>query len=309
VVLLAPTALRVWRDDKCGPICAILLISGWTFAAVDGTALIALAVTLWSARSHIHSRTGQWLRWAGFALIGVVLTWVLANCWSLTTSPIVESGGESVLIDRLRSILGMRVAAVLAFGLFWYWVRSSRSAWLPTLAAVLLAFWTTSMLPGSFKQIGTVGSRAEIEEFADWRSAIPPASNVALVPTKKSASFAWFTLQRPSYLSVDQSSGVVFSRATALEIRRRSEILLPIMQPDWKILSEITQEAHGKKLENLTRPLTPTNLVAICSDLQLGFVIAQEDVGFAPLRHTHVGPWKDWKLYSCRQVRSSVPTA
>jgi hypothetical protein len=81
------------------------------------------------------------------------------------------------------------------------------------------------------------------------------------------------------------------------------------MEPDWKILSQITQEAHGKRLENLTRPLTPTRLVAICTDSQLGFVIAKEKLGFESIRHSHVGPWKDWNLYDCRRVRSAAPTS
>jgi hypothetical protein len=249
------------------------------------------------------------LRWAGFAIIGVVLAWSLANCWSLITSPRAESSAESLLVDRIRSILGLRVVAVTLCVLFWYWIRSRRTTWPATLAAVLLAVSTVVMLPGSLRQTGTVGTVGEIEEFADWRNAIPPSSNVVVVPTTKSASFVWFTLGRPSFLSVDQSSGVVFSRATALEVRRRSEVLLPIMEPDWKILSQITLEAHGKKLENLIRPLTPARLVAICSDAQLGFVIAKEKVGFEPIRHAHVGPWKDWNLYDCRQVRSTAPTA
>jgi hypothetical protein len=309
VLLLAPTALRLWRDEKCGPICATLMISGWTFAAVDGTVVIALALVLWSLRSRIDSRTGRHLRWASFMLIAVFVMWILANSWSLVTSPPVESGREFLLIDRIRSISGLQISVVLFFGLFWYWIRSNRTIWVPALVAVFLTVASLLILPGSFKQFGTVGSRAEIEEFSGWRNAIPPTSNVLLVPTKKSASLVWFTLERPSYLSVDQSSGVVFSQATALEIRRRSEVLLPIMEPDWKILSQISLEARGKKLENLTRPLTSKSLVAICGDSQLGFVIAKESLGFDPLRHTHVGAWKDWNLYDCRRVRSAAPTA
>jgi hypothetical protein len=309
VLLIAPTALRAWHDDKCGPMCATLLVAGWIFPAIDSSAAIALALILWSARSRITIQTGRWLRWAAFVVIGIAVAWTLANCWSLITSPRSESSAEPLLIDRIRSILGLRVAAVTLCVVFWHWIRSRQSTWLPTLAATSLAVSTMVMLPGSLRQIGTVGSPAEIEEFADWRNAIPPRSNVVVVPTTKSASFIWFTLERPSFLSVDQSSGVVFSRATALEVRRRSEVLLPIMEPDWKILSQIIQEAHGKKLENLTRPLTPTRLAAICSDSELGFVIAKEKLGFEAVRHTHIGLWKDWNLYDCRQVRSAAPTA
>src|SRR5450631_1179354 len=42
-LLLPATVLQVWRDEKCGPLCAILLVSGWTFSAVDGTACVSLA--------------------------------------------------------------------------------------------------------------------------------------------------------------------------------------------------------------------------------------------------------------------------
>jgi hypothetical protein len=309
VLLIAPTALRAWNDEKCGPMCATLLVAGWTFPAIDSTATIALALVLWSLRSRITVQTGRWLRWAGFAVIGVVLAWALANCWSLITSPRAESSPEPLLLDRVRSILGLQVLAVTLCVLFWYWIRSRRSVWLPTFAAVSLAALTIAMVPGSLRQTGTVGSPAEIEEFADWRNAIPPNSNVVVVSPTKAAAFIWFTLGRPSFLSVDQSSGVVFSRATALEVRRRSEVLLPIMDPDWKILSYTIQKAQGKKPENPTRPLNPTRLVAICRDSELGFVIAKEKVGFEPLRHSHVGQWKDWNLYDCRQVRSAAPTA
>ncbi len=113
--------------------------------------------------------------------------------------------------------------------------------------------------------------------------------------------FVWFTLVRPNYLAVDQSSGVVFSRATAIEVRRRSEVLAPLMDPNWKILTGLRAKP-GFKSE--TRPLTPKNLIQVCADPQLGFVISHDKVGFDPLRHEHAGAWKDWNLYDCRKVRS-----
>ena len=43
-VLVPFTALHVWRDEKCGPLCAILLVSGWTLPGGDGTVCVALAL-------------------------------------------------------------------------------------------------------------------------------------------------------------------------------------------------------------------------------------------------------------------------
>jgi hypothetical protein len=100
---------------------------------------------------------------------------------------------------------------------------------------------------------------------------------------------------------------VVFSRTTSLEVRRRSEVLLPLMDPDWKILTGLAKSDRGRKKEATTRPLTPKNLIAVCADPQLGFVISPENVGFDPLRHEHAGTWKDWNLYDCRKVRSALP--
>jgi hypothetical protein len=101
---------------------------------------------------------------------------------------------------------------------------------------------------------------------------------------------------------------VIFSRATALEVRRRSEVLLPVEDPDWKILSGMHRSA-GVKGQSAKRPLTPKALISICRDPQLGFVISRDDVGFDPLRHTHSGAWKDWNLYDCKHVLSMAPTA
>jgi hypothetical protein len=96
---------------------------------------------------------------------------------------------------------------------------------------------------------------------------------------------------------------VVFSRATALEIRRRSLVLLPLTDPTWKILSGIRRHAAKLKDTAPTRPLTADSLVQVCSDPRLGFVISPETVGFDALRHTGEGAWKDWNLYDCRRAR------
>ena len=125
---------------------------------------------------------------------------------------------------------------------------------------------------------------------------------------RNSAGFAWFTLERPSYLTVDQSSGVVFSRATALEVRRRSQVLLPLMDPDWRLLSNMTQvHSEGGKSSTSVRPLTRERLTSVCRDQQLNFVVAEENIGFEPKRHARPGG-RDWYLYDCRVV-NDAPSA
>jgi hypothetical protein len=105
---------------------------------------------------------------------------------------------------------------------------------------------------------------------------------------------------------VDQSSGVIFSRATAVEIRRRSQVLSPMEEPDWRLLSR--RATHGGKFDAAALPLTRDRLVRICADPQLKFVVAKEDVGFEPIRHRHPGIWDGWYLYDCKRVNSSGHT-
>jgi hypothetical protein len=203
----------------------------------------------------------------------------------------------------------LRLPAVLFSVLLWWFIRTSRTIRLPMIICAILVALSIFILPAAFKQPRILASSLDISEFADWANAIPPMSTVLVAPARDVGAFVWFTLERPNYLAVDQSAGVVFSRATALEVRRRSQILLPLMDPNWKILTQLRRSSGGKQKEVApVRALTAKSLIAVCADPQLGFVVSPQDVGFGPLRHRRAGAFKDWNLYDCRQVRSALLT-
>jgi hypothetical protein len=311
ILLLAPAVIRMWRDDKCGKLCAVLMVAAWTFPPLPAMPAIAGVVFLWCSRSRIDTRAARLLAYAAYALIAIILAWVLGNIWLLFTSPRAESSAESLLVDRVRSVFNLRITAVVLFWAGCRWLETVRSSWVPWVVSAALAGFLPLVLPTSLNRQEHDGSAAKIEEFADWRAAIPPASSVLTVPLRKGSAFTWFTLDRPGYLSVDQSSGVVFSRATAMEIRRRAQVLLPISDPDYEILNLLLRMDKDKdfKPEDTQRPLTREKLIAICGDPELGFVIAKEDFGFDAIRHRHPGEFKDWNLYDCRRIRSGTPAA
>jgi hypothetical protein len=310
VLLIAPTALKVWRDEKCGPLCALLLVLGWTFSVMDGDACIALALGLWLARDRISGTSARNLRWAAAALGGVVIAWIFGNTWTVVLSPSPETGRDPLAIADLRNILGLGASAVLAVLLLYYCITTTRSIVILALISTLLTVGAAFALPGALMQNFRYGTPAEINEFAEWRSAIPATATVYVAPAHNSAAFAWFTLERPGYLSLDQSAGVVFSRTTALEVKRRSQVLLPVLDPDWQVLSRNQHEVSGKNvMKASSRPLTQASLVSVCGDPVLDFVVAKESLGFDALRHTHSGTWKDFYLYDCRRVRSWGPSA
>jgi hypothetical protein len=83
-------------------------------------------------------------------------------------------------------------------------------------------------------------------------------------------------------------------------------MLLPLMEPDWMILSRLrSQSGSGRNNGPATHPLTSESLRLVCTDPQLGFVISPEKLAFDPFTHTHPGPWKNWNLYDCSKVRAA----
>jgi hypothetical protein len=306
-VLLPFTVLHVGRDEKCGPLCALLLLLGWTWPGIGGTACIALASVLWLSRARIGARAATWFRWAFAALAIAVGAWILIKCSAIVSAPTPPSWRAPLDLAQIRDMFALQIPAMLLGTLLWWGLRITRSTWMPMLFTAMLAAFTSLILPSAFKQPRTLSSSADIHEFADWANIIPPTSTVLVAPSRDAGAFVWFTLDRPNYLALDQSAGVVFSRATALEVRRRSEVLLPLMDPDWMILSHLRAEAaDGGRRPTTTRRLTAETLIQVCADPELGFVISPEKTGFDPLPHAHAGALKDWNLYDCRKVRSAL---
>ena len=309
VLLLVPTACAIYRDTRCGPLCALLVVAGWTFISIDGAVSLTIALVIWAAKEHIDSRTAIFLRWAAVVLGLVIAAWTMVDIWHAAFGSAGDAVRSSSFIARIRNIAGLQIPAIVLAMLLAWWIARTRSRTMLAFISLLLGGAAAWVLPGSLKDTQHDGADAETREFSAWRAAISPTGNILVLPSHNSATFAWFLLDRPSYLSVDQSAGVVFSRAVAMEVKRRSEVLLPLMPPDWRLLtasrSAATSANHGDHLAAL--PLTIGRLMSVCQDPELGFVVARESVGADAARHEPRGEWKDWNLYDCQHVRSLTP--
>jgi hypothetical protein len=302
LLLLAPTLLRMWRDGARGIVCGALLLGGWTSSACEGCCWIAVALGLWAWRGHVSARAIPYMKVIAVGIGLFILSRLLHNGWAVLWQPPGAGAAGYKGAPLARAVLGaeglpLALALLAGFG-----ILQSRSLAVRVSIALALGTVTALAAPSGLKDPRAEGFDAQVAEFADWRQAIPPGENVFVVPHYYSAGFTWFTLQRPSYLTVDQSSGVIFSRATATEIRRRSQILVPMEQPDWRLLSN--RAAHGGKFDPRIPALTRERLLLICKDPALNFVVAKEDVGFEPLRHRSPGAWDGWNLYDCSRVDS-----
>ena len=307
LLLAVPTVFSLWRSGQCGPLCAVLLLAGWLFPATGGVYWIAASLCLWVGRRQVPESTGAYLRFSAYAIGALVITWILAHEWPALTSTPPASGAADEALQFARRIMGLEGAPVIVAFLVYCAILRSRSTAAPGVIALALGTVTAFAAPRALEDPRVEGTPSQIAEFADWRDVIRPGANVFVVNQYYSAGFAWFTLQRPSYLTVDQSSGMIFSSATAAEIRRRSEVLLPMEEPDWRLLTR--RMTHGARFDGQALPLSKDRLMQICADPALDFVVAKEDIGFAPLRHRWPGAWNGWNLYDCKRVISRKDSA
>jgi hypothetical protein len=303
VLLLPSTIAALWRERPRGLLCAILLLCGWVFPTIGSACLVA-SITLWQVRYGTGLPTPRYALGATLVVATAALAWSLRS--SSNTTGVLSSGSAAIASFAHSSAL--ELASITIFTLWAHWIKANRSPLTAAVNLIVLASACLYFAPRALRDAGVAGTAPEIRDFEDWRRLIPESANVLFLPSQNSAAFVWFTLERPSYLTVDQSSGVVFSRETALEVRRRSEVLLPMMDPDWRLWSLLEgRRRHPGVKAPLVRPLATDRLTSICRDSTLKFVIAAEDVGYAPLRHSRTGSREDWYLYDCRRVIGAQP--
>jgi hypothetical protein len=276
---------------------------GWVFPPVDGEFAFAAAGLIWATRSYTRD-SKRVLEFAAYTVVGIITAWTVTNVWQLIDNTVLHSKSAFDPIAFTRWTFSL---APLALACAWLVYRAiSEFRFAPFFAQGLLAALAICFLPSSlFWPLGFIALRLQ-DQYKTWREAIPESASVlVLAAPPVSAIFPWFTLERTSYTSTSQSAGVVFSEKTAAEIRRRSEVLNPVIPPDWRILSQFQHPPPKKPTAALTPPsLTAKSLEEICQDVQLGFVIAKDDVGFSPVKHTDGGDYVNWNLYDCRRVRA-----
>jgi hypothetical protein len=304
VVLLLPTALRLWREDKWGPACAVSLVVGWSFSADIGFVYASLALLLWTFRGHRRLQSDRVNRYTIAVICISVIAWAVVDTGEGIASLASASEHTHSVASSIRAVFELKIWCVLLASALWYWTRKSKSPTRQIFVVCALATGSAFLIYEPFIYSRSYGSVSDMNEFSDWRQVIPPTSTVFVTNGYDSGSFVWFTLERNNYLSPGQSAGVVFSRATALEVRRRSEVLLPLVDPNWKMLTSLRRTASGAAGAPLNHhALTPRSLLDVCADSALGFVISPDSVGFDPIRHAHEGTYKNWNLYDCNRVR------
>ena len=103
-------------------------------------------------------------------------------------------------------------------------------------------------------------------------------------------------LGRRSYLTVSQTGGIVFSRRTAKEARRRAALLAEVV-PAGMWFNETARKDASTLLESRG------DVAAACAGGEIDFVVTDRDVGASAASAAWPMPGQRAHLHDCREFR------
>jgi hypothetical protein len=278
VLLLVPCLATAWRAGGTARVGAVLLVGAW-LGSEDALGMPAALLALLMI---VLGRGGT----AGRRL-------PVAAAWLLAAALLVP-------LLRLSSLLDEAALAALAIACAWL---ASRRAIAPRalacgIAALLLGREAAAELRQPHPQTSDL-SAARAAGFESWRQRIPESSTV-LYPGEDQT--LWFLLWRSSYISPGQTIGATFSRAAAIEMRRRAFEIADLLPPEATLVRNAERRAP--------LPLTAALRGQLCALPDVDFVVGNQPLPGPRLLHPGLHPEPNMYLYACRgtpRAASSPP--
>jgi hypothetical protein len=289
--LVLPAMIMVnWKRDIAGRATALLTIAAWIFGTGEFAIICCVAGLLSLSFGRLNARQIRLVFFGSCAVLAIALAWRIATNLEFSAAHYMESS-LPLWLRRATSFVhdGFAPAALLCLVLIA--VRASRpyvaaSTWtvlgfaaVAGLAPYAWSIWTKSEFPQSL-----------IVSFAPWRNLIASDEEVFWGESPLST---WVLLDRPSYISGLQTSGVIFSRASALELERRAFALKSYVSPG----TFLAWSSVGAHLS-----LSRDAMQGICQMGVFGYLVTGADLGMQP-----VAVLNRLKLYACSpQARAAA---
>jgi hypothetical protein len=279
-----------WQRGSAGRTTALLLCAAWIFGvgAFALTACFTVLASLGFAR--LPPAQLRLLAAGSYVLLALAVIWRIGS--NLEFSELYFMDGSLPLwLRRSISFAHDGCAAALLIGAA-AWIMSTRHAVAGAWACAALAAAALAVLaPYTWRN----WSREEypprqMTEFSDWRHIIAPAEEVFWA---ESPASSWILLNRANYLSSEQTSGLIFGRAAALEFERRANVLARVI-PAALFLG---WDEAGEHLS-----LSPQALTEICGLGAFAYLVSGAELGMQP-----AGQVGRLKLYRCApQTRAAA---
>lgn len=269
-LLLPPIVHSCWPAGLIGRSTVVLLSAAWIFASNEFAVVAALAAVGSLALTRRLTPTGaRSIYWGACGLLAIAMAWRLASNLEFTDSHYIELS-VPLWLRRATSFAhdGTALGAVLV--LAWWVADAKRARPALLLLAACAAAACLALAPSTWMQ-WTVREfpQRQFARLAPWRELVPPASNVFWAGSPLGT---WILLDRPNYLSVLQTSGMVFSRPTAVELERRADTLASVIPP-----AAFLSFGAGSNLQ-----LTTRQLLDVCRLGAFEFLVTNDDLGVAP---------------------------
>ena len=300
----------------------------WMWLATVSAALLLPAITLsgwqagWSGRATVLLIVAAWV----FDTDPLALDIALSALVCMTTARFLPQSPARLLFFGTCGVLVVAVVARLAWNsvfleAYYYdpewppWLRQAASfthdGTVP-VATALLALWLSSrrwLAPGLIA-LAVLTTAAGIALFPDtwsrwtnhrfppslvaqfrpWQALIPPGDAVFWPEAPLEASLL---LDRPDYLSTAQTTGLVFSRPAAMEMRRRAFALVTVTNPAAFLQFSGAGIGIGP---------SPDQLQRACRTGEFSFLVTGAHLGWRPAAEVPASAWHSsggLRLYRC----------
>ncbi len=252
----------------------MLLLAAWAFGSTPYALVAAVAALLSLIGIHrLKDSEARWIFWGALGLLALAVVWRVATNLEFTDAHYLDPH-LSGWIRRSMSFSRDGTAPMALLALAWWLARThARSTGTAgTALAVLAAGACAALLPATWDAWTTQEIQPQrAAQFAAWRPLIPPGSEVFW---PESPVDTWLLLDRPSYLSVIQTSGMVFSRTTALELNRRAQSLRAAVAP--QVFMNWNNAGTGFNL-------SASQLEQACKAGEFAFMVTGAKLSFEPL--------------------------
>jgi hypothetical protein len=292
--LTLPAIVRAgWQSAALGRTTTLLLLAAWIFASNSyALASAAAAVASLAFLRRCTAREARLLFFGACGMLALAVAWRVASNLEFTDAHYLDSN----IPLRVRQAMsfardGSAPAALMA--LAWWLAReahgraASMTLMLLAAAAAFGCLWLAPQAWASWTARDYPPPR--FAEFAPLRDLIPRGAQVFWA---ESPLGTWLMLDRPSYLSVAQTSGMVFSRPAALEMRRRAVALSSAFSPE-----AFLGFAAGGGMN-----VSPRQLEQACGTGEFPYLVTGAVLDAAPIAAVpaEFGPAaKSIKLYRC----------
>jgi hypothetical protein len=291
--LLLPATIHIlWSGKTAGRTTALLLLSAWIFASNPYALAAALAAL--AAQRFVHRLKPDEARWVLLGAVGMLVlasVWRLASNFEFTDAHYLDPS-IPLWIRRAMSFSHDGAAPAAIIALAWWLAVSRRFRPGLMVLAALAGAVCVALLP---QTVGSWTAREfsaqRVAQFTGLRRHIPERGEVFW---PESPVAVWMLLGRPSYLSVIQTSGMVFSRGTALEMKRRAALLGAAIGPS----AFMSWTPAGSAMA-----LSPQQLMSACDARVFDFLVTSADLGRDPVANLPAASnagGRSLRLYRCK---------